>query len=101
MGMSTHIAGIRDPDSKEHNKMINAARALYDVGIYDLPKELKEYFKDYYETSEIVDDDYAGLEVDIKDAVKKSSGREACDEWVVDLRKLPKGVTHIRFTNSY
>ena len=101
MSMSTYVEGLRDPDSDRHRAMVAAAKALYNAGIYELPKELKEYFKGYYETSEVVGDEFSGLEVDIKNAVEETSEREMCNDWIVDLRKLPEGVTHIRFTNSY
>ena len=95
--MSTHIAGLRDPGSDEHQKMLAAAKALRDADIKERPKALAKYFG--YKEPE--SDPMAGCEVDIQSHVHECHEREGCDDWMVDLRTLPIGITHIRFTNSY
>lgn len=99
MGMNAYVVGLRDINGERHKAMVAAAKALFEVGIHDFPVELKEYFRGYYETSEIVHNPYAGCEVDIP--VLESCDRDGCDDYIVEIANLPEGVTHIRFTISY
>ena len=98
MSMSTDIIGLRNPDGPEHQRKVRAATALYEADILDLPASLKEYFG-LYETGEVVSDPTAGCSIDIK--VDEESSQEGCVGYTVDVRSLPPGVTHIRFTNSW
>lgn len=89
MSMSTHVVGFRPPDEKwqQMKKVWDACKA---AGI-TIPREVIEFFND-------CDPDPAGVEVGILHsewANNSSSGYE------VDIRKLPKDVTVIRFFNSW
>jgi hypothetical protein len=98
--MFTYVIGLRDPGSKKHQNMVAAARALYKAGIHELPKDMKEYFS-LSEPSEVLSDEMSGCIIEITDHISSGKPREGCDDWTVDLRTLPKDITHIRFTNSY
>lgn len=100
MSMNTRIIGLRNPEGAQHQKMLTAAEALYNAGIHELPQQLKDYF-DVIETGEVVSDPMSGCAVDLDGCFSRGEGRESCDDWIVDLKTLPEGVTHIRFTNSY
>lgn len=99
MGMSTYIQGFRDPSSQKHKAMVAAVMALYDAEIYELPHELDRYFGGL-DIEEVVRDEFAGLEVDIESAISRGD-REMRDDYIIELQKIPEGVTHLRFTNSY
>ena len=96
MSMSTHVEGLRDPESKKHQSMIAAVAALDNAGVRDWPDALSKYFVDGHPG----DDTMAGCVVDIDGCVEEST-TEGCDHRVVDIRNLPDGVTHIRFSNCY
>jgi hypothetical protein len=93
MGMSTHIVGFREP-TQEHLEKVAAYKAC-ELAEVDIPKKLQDYFRDT-EPSE------HGMEVDLEDSGSVSEHRSDCtDGFDVDLKKLPQGVTRIRFFNSY
>lgn len=94
MGMSTHVEGFKAPDAKwkQMKTVWDACRAA-EIGV---PEEVDDYF-------EGEDPDHFGVTVEIE-------GTECCKEWSdeynrvgfeVELKKIPKGVTHIRFYNSW
>lgn len=91
MSMSTYAVGLRPPDEK-WTKM----KAIYDAcdaaGV-DAPDDVSDFFGDKAP-------DPSGVVVDIDAAVS-----EYLDEYrqglEVDLSKLPKDVTVIRFLNSW
>lgn len=97
MSMSTHIRGLRSPDSPEHQKMVAAAIALGEAGIEQLPEVMRKYFG-CYEAGEVKYDPSSGCAVDIEVV---ESNPEMQNVFTVDVRTLPEGVTHIQFTNSY
>lgn len=93
MGMSTHVYGIKPPDAK-WKKMKAAYEACQAAGI-DPPEELDDFFGGE-------SPDKAGVIVDLtkSKAVSEWNG-EMESGFQVDLTKLPKDVTIIRFFNLY
>lgn len=94
MSMSTHVKGFKPPDEKW--KKMKAVWDACDKAKVDPPKDVLEFFGG--ETP-----DEAGVEVDLEE-------EKCCKEWddsdmqsgfEIDVTKLPKDVTLIRFYNSY
>lgn len=91
MGMSSGVVGFKKPDKtwQKHKKVWDVC---IEAGV-SMPEETEKYFN-YVEPNE------KGVEVDIKYAVEDYVA-DMQDGFDVDLTKLPKDVTHIRFVNSY
>jgi hypothetical protein len=87
--MSTHVLGFKPPDEK-WKKM----KAIWDscqaAGI-DPPQEVEKFF-DY------CDPDPNGVEVKIEATEWRDNAREGYE---IDVSKLPKDVTILRFYNSW
>ena len=98
MGMSTHIkAFIPDTDEtyKKHSKVLIACNEA-DI---ELPKATADYFGSEYADLELLD---SKLEVDLKLGKHYTEyNAEMTEGFEVELADLPKGVTKIRFTNSW
>jgi len=93
MGMSTHVTGFRPPDEK-WKKMKAVHDACVAAGT-DLPKGVDEFFG--WDTP-----DNKGVTVDLeKDECCKEYNGNAEDGFEIDVTKLPKDVTVIRFYNAY
>jgi hypothetical protein len=97
MGMLSYTVGIKPPD-ETWRKMVAVYDACADAGI-DPPRDVENYF-----AGDRPDD--AG--VIVEDATLRDCG--AVREWTdgdmregieVDLTKIPKDITVIRFINSY
>ena len=100
--MSSNVYGIRKPDKKwlEYKKVIDT---LKEAGLSweDAPKEVLEFFG-YNEP------DPDGITIEFGSDYKPSK-HECCssikedmvDGFIIDISKLPKNITHIRFVNSY
>lgn len=91
MSMSTHVVGFVPPDAK-WKKMKAAWDACTKAGV-PVPEEVTEFFN--YEAP-----DSNGVEIDIKEAVPQYR-RDMCEGFDVDVSKLPKHVSVIRFYNSW
>jgi len=91
MSMTTSVIGFRPPDAK-FKKMVEVYEVCVDAGI-EPPKEVNDFFN-----GKVPDD--AGVEVNIKEAVKEYHA-EMQEGLEVDLQKLPKDIRYIRFVNSY
>lgn len=93
MGMSTWVCGFRAPDERWRT-MKNVWEACESAGI-DRPKEVEDFFD-----GEPPDD--SGVKVNIKNTL---AVREYTDDssqgYEIFLDKLPKGLTSIRFVNSW
>jgi len=97
MSVTTYVKGFRPPDTK-FKKFAAIWKQCGDAGVSP-PKEVDDFFQG-------VDPDPKGVEVDLP-----NSGKLACvSEWTdgdmeqgieVDVTKLPKDVTILRFVNSY
>ena len=87
MGVSYHVEGIRPPDEK-YKKMAAAWKACDAVGI-EPPEDVLDFFDGE-------EPDGKGLKVDISVAVTEC-GPEGMDYYDVDLSKLPKNITIVRF----
>lgn len=93
MSMSSHVVGFKPPDAK-WKKMKKVYDACQEAGT-DLPDDVDKFFN-----GEPPDD--AGVEVDLEDhACCKPYGGDSSDGFDIDVTKLPKDVTIIRFYNSY
>ena len=95
MGMSIHVVGFKAPDKVWENMKV-AFEACEAAGI-DPPKELWDFFG-----GEQPDDQGVSVEIEGKDAVKEYDDPSGCATgYQVEISKLPKDVTHIRFYNSW
>jgi len=93
MGMSTHVVGIRRPDAKwTQMKAVWDACKLAEV---DPPEEVEEFFN--YRSP-----DPSGIMVELggNPGVRAFSD-EMSQGFEVELDKLPKNVTAVRFYNSW
>ena len=100
MGMSTHIRAFMPDTDPEFNKHKKLALACDDANV-SLPKETAEYFgcdvDDFY--SDLIEEK---LEIDlIKDEHFVIYTDIMSEGYEVDLTRIPKGVTKLRFYNSY
>ena len=94
MGMSTHVQGFRPPDEK-WKKM----KAVWDACVaaeLEIPADVEEFFN----FGDGPDD--AGVVIDVEELPACSEYQ--CDGgsgFEVDLTKLPKDITILRFYNSW
>lgn len=98
MGMSTHIEAFipdTDPEYQRHKKVLMVCR---EEGV-SLPLETAKYFDDTHASEYLLDSKLA------RELEKGFHYTEYSDEssqgFEVDLTKLPKGVTKLRFYNSW
>jgi len=92
MGMDTYVVGYTGVQEKVFKEM----KAVFDAcakACVPLPKEVDEYFNGE-------EPDELGIEKDLGDAVQEYSV-DMRDGFQVELAKIPKNITHIRFINSY
>jgi len=98
MGMSTHIeAFIPDTDSEyiKHKEILEVC-AKNEV---TLPKETAEYFGDDFPQRYLLDEK---LSVALKEGEHYNNwSDESSEGFELDLTKLPKGVTKLRFYNNW
>ena len=93
MSLSSYVKGIKPPDAK-WRKMKAAYDACVAAGA-PVPDVVDDFFD-----GETPDD--AGVVVDLEDCVAvKRYSVDRCDCFEVDVTKLPRDVTTIRFVNSY
>jgi hypothetical protein len=94
MGMSTHIEAFTpdtDAEYQKHKKIWD----LCEQSNVSLPQETKEYFKGCDQVEE-------RLEIElIKGQHYDDWNRNSSEGIEVDLTKLPKGVTKLRFYNAW
>ena len=93
MGMSTHVVGIKPPD-----KVWKTMKDAYDACVLakvEVPEEILEFFN-----HEKPDDAGVIVEIDDTEAVSEYN-EDGVDGFNVDIKKLPRDVTIIRFYNSY
>lgn len=91
MGMSTHVIAFRPPDEKWRRM-----KAIYDAcvaGDIEIPVEVDDFFNDKHP-------DENGVEVDIDEILEKWSD-ESRSGYQIEISKLPKGITILRFYNSW
>lgn len=98
MGMSTHISGIIVPEDEQFNKYKKIAEMCYDEDI-ELPTAVQEYFNKYGIDLEDCTDD--GFEVYLPQESYREFSQDMEDIIEVDLTKVPKNISKIRFSNSY
>lgn len=101
MGMSTHVVGFKPPDEK-WRKMKAAWDSCTAAGV-DVPKEIGEFFnweKPDDEGVTVTLEDWKGGKEVLHECIRKwSEGSRSGYE--VDVTKLPKDVTVLRFYNSW
>lgn len=94
MSHSIHVVGVKDGYSDKFKKMLKAFYACQDANI-PIPKDVDAYFNGQTPDS-------TGLEVDLEESEAVASFEE---EWAkgfkVDLSKLPKDLTHLKFYISW
>ncbi len=98
MGMSSHIqAFIPDTDAtyQKHKKVL---LVCLEAGV-GLPKETAEYFGSS-EPEEYLLDEKLSVTLKLGKHYEEYNA-EMCEGFEVDLTKLPKGITKLRFYNSY
>jgi len=92
MSQFTYIIGIKPPDEK-WKKM----KAIWDsckAAKIAPPIEVWEFFNEYEPNEK-------GVEVRLNDECCKEHTAYAENGFIVDLTKLPKDVTFLKFVNSY
>lgn len=96
--MSTHIMAFMpdtDADFKKHKKILLACMEAE----VSLPKETAEYFGEEDAEEYLLDEK---LSVELKEGVHyKDWSDESSQGFEVDLSKLPKWITKLRFCNSW
>lgn len=99
MGMSTHIKAFipdTDPEYLRHKKVLDVCR---EQNVY-LPAQTAEYFGGSTIPYWGMEDEK--LEVKLKEDVHYTHySEDSIDGFEVDLTKLPKGVTKLRFYNNW
>ncbi|MEE9214814.1 MAG: hypothetical protein V3U54_08490 [Thermodesulfobacteriota bacterium] len=104
MGASSNIKGIRDL-RQDFDKKWDALQACKKAGVL-FPKQIQEYFgldgdeDRVLESKECYEDEKLTFNLEGKPGVKVWNA-EMEDGFEVDLTKLPKDVTKIRFYTSY
>ncbi len=93
MSMNSHVYGIKPADEK-WEWMKKVYDSCVSAGI-DPPVEVTKFFN--YESP---DDKGVIVEIEKTNAVEKYN-EEMREGFEVDLKKLPKDITIIRFVNSY
>lgn len=98
MGMSTHIQGFipdTDTDFKKHKKILLFCMEEN----VSLPKETAEYFGSDDAEEYLIEEK---LEIKLEEGVHYKEWMEDSSKgFEVDLTRLPKGVTKLRFFNTY
>lgn len=92
MGMSTYVKGIKPSDST-YQKMLAVFNACHDAGV-NCPKVVLDFFNGN-------EPDGLGIIVDLPVEVVRHRIEPSKESFEVDLKKLPKDVTVIRFTNHW
>jgi len=92
MGMSTRVEGFKARD-KKWEKMEKVWVACTDAGI-DLPEEVEDFFEGVNPVGE------PGQSVSIDECVSEW-GADMSQGYQVEIAKIPKDITHIRFSNSW
>lgn len=92
MGMSTYVVGFKPADAKW--KKMKAVWDACDEAKIEVPDSVEKYFDGVYPG------DAPGMTVAINTAIREW-GDDGCSGYEVDLTKLPKDVTVIRFFNSW
>jgi len=87
MGMSTHVIGVKAPDEK-FRMMEKVYQLCLELDI-DMPAEVSDFFEGD-EPNEM------GVEVEIP----FEESEDGCI-YTVNVKKIPKDVTHIQFKNSW
>jgi hypothetical protein len=99
MGMSTHIAAFIPDTDPEFQKHKAVALVCMEAKV-SLPAETSNYFNVRYNPYLGMFDEK--LQIDLKEGEHYEEWREDSSEgFEVDLTKLPKGVTKLRFYNSW
>ena len=99
MGMSTHVVAIRPPDDK-WLKMKEAYESCRTAGV-EPPKKVLDFFEGEEPDPAGVEVGSAGLRDDRMPRWVSQLKVECMDGFEVDVTKLPKDVTIVRFYNSY
>lgn len=98
MGMSTHIKGFildTDPEYQKHKEVLLFCHKAE----VSLPSETAAYFGIQFPQPYILEEK---LEMQLEKGVHYEGWREdGSGGFEVDLTKLPKGVTKLRFYNSW
>jgi hypothetical protein len=94
MGMSTHVIGFRPPDSR-WQAMKTVWDACWAAGV-PVPEEVEDFFDG-------TEPDAHGVEVSLETvgAIKEWGDKRGRAGYELDVSKLPKGVTVVRFFNSW
>ena len=92
MDMSTHVVGFKPADDKW--KKMKAVWDACNAANIDIPRDVAKFFDEQYPG------DNPGMTVKIGLAVTKWSDGDSCG-YEVDVTKLPKDVTVVRFFNSW
>jgi hypothetical protein len=98
MGMCSYVKGVRDLDGK-FKQMIDVKCACEAADI-EYPQAVKNYFNECDPGCDVEDLRREMAEVDIDEACSEDF-YDATAAYVVDISKLPEGITKIKFINSW
>jgi len=91
MGMNTFVEGFRPPD-EEWKRMATIYNLCLKSKI-SVPEKVLAFFNDAPPHEN-------GVLIDIGDCVEYFT-EDVVQSWTVNITKLPEGIKHIKFTNSY
>lgn len=94
MGASMHIQGIREPD-EEYQQMKAVYEACTKAGV-PVPDRVQEFF-DWQPPNP----NGILVDLDLSDAVAEYNDGNSREGYDVELSKLPKNITHLRFYLSW
>jgi len=93
MGMYTFVRGFREPDEKWLK--MKAVWEACEEAATDIPDDVIDFFDDE-------EPDEAGITVDLEEhECCKKYEAEGDSGYEIDISKLPKNITKIRFYNSW
>ena len=93
MGMSSHVVGLQS-STAHHLRMVAAWRANAAAGVTQ-PPQLVQYFG-----GASVDESGFTVSVDVS-VTAYNDPHHAREGFEVELAKVPAGITHLRFYNSW
>ena len=98
MGMSTHITAFIPDNDPEYQRQKKVLLACHEAKV-SLPAETAKYFGVYHPDLYLLEEK---LQVKLEKGVHyKEYNADMEQGFEIDLDKLPKGVTKVRFYNSF
>lgn len=102
MGMSSSVYGIRKPDDKwkKYKKIIDTLETA-GLSWEDAPDEVLEFFGHSQPDPDGITVEFGSDYMPQKHECCSEYSDECSTGFIIDISKLPKNITHIKFTNSW